>query len=98
LSDTLFKLPIVVFREFFKIKTICGKPFFQNVSINLKLVYPTKKREVAWTLREMGSTWEGGMGEGPALLAGSKISSSSAAEEGATLLWSNQEVWKKSLA
>jgi hypothetical protein len=48
-------------------------------------LYPTKKREGAWTLREMESTWEGGMGEDPALQAGSKISSSSAAEEGATL-------------
>jgi hypothetical protein len=59
-------------------------------------MYPTKEREGAWTLREMGSTREGGMGEGPALQAGSKTSSSSAAEEGATPPWSNQEDWKKS--
>jgi hypothetical protein len=32
--------------------------------IQVSLMYPTKKREGAWTLREMGSTWEGGMGEG----------------------------------
>jgi hypothetical protein len=28
---------------------------------------PTEKQEGAWSLREMGSTWVGGMGEGPAL-------------------------------
>jgi hypothetical protein len=57
-----------------------------------------KKREGAWTLREMGSTREERMGEDPALQAGSKISSSSAAEEEATLPWSNQEDWKKNPA
>ncbi len=66
--------------------------------IQVSLMYPTKKREGAWTLREMGSTWEGGMGEGPALQAGSKIRSWSAAEEEVTLPWSNQEDWKKSPA
>jgi hypothetical protein len=41
---------------------------------------------------------EGRMGEGPVLQAGSKISKSSAAEEGAAPPWSNQEDWKKSPA
>ncbi len=36
---------------------------------------PTEKREGAWSLREMGSTRRGGMGEGPAPQAESKISS-----------------------
>jgi hypothetical protein len=49
-------------------------------------------------MREMGSIREEGMGEDLALQAGSKISSSSAAEEEATLPWSNQEDWKKSPA
>jgi hypothetical protein len=53
-------------------------------SVITNYVYPTKKREGAWTLREMGSTWMGGMGEGPSLQAGNKISSWSLAEEGAT--------------
>jgi hypothetical protein len=35
-------------------------------------VYLTKKQEGDWTLREMGLTREGGMGEGPALQAGSR--------------------------
>ncbi len=38
-------------------------------------LYPTKVLEGAWTLREMGSTRVGGMGEGLALQAGNKISS-----------------------
>ncbi len=38
----------------------------------------------------------GGKGEGPTLQAGSLISSNSAAEEGATPPWSNQEDGKKS--
>jgi hypothetical protein len=58
----------------------------------------TKKWEGAWTLREMGSTWEEELGEGPALQAGSKISSSSAAEEGATPPLSDQEEKRKSPA
>ncbi len=62
------------------------------------LLYLTKKREGALTLRKMGSTRVGGMGEGQALQVGSKISSCSAAEEEATLPWSNQEDWKKSPA
>jgi hypothetical protein len=38
-------------------------------------VYPTEKREGAWSLREIGSTWIGGMGEGPAPYVESEISS-----------------------
>jgi hypothetical protein len=40
-----------------------------------KKLYPMEKQEDDWTLREMGSTRVGGMGEGPALQAGNKISS-----------------------
>ncbi len=83
LSQTIHKLPI--FQSFLK-------PSIQYVIDYWTMqLYPTKKREGDWTLREMGSTQEGGMGEGPALQAGSKVSSSSGAEEGATLPWSNQE-------
>ncbi len=40
----------------------------------------------------------GGNGGGPGPPGGGKISSRSAAEEEATLPWSNQEDWKKSPA
>jgi hypothetical protein len=36
-------------------------------------LYLTEEWDVAWNLREMGSTQVGGMREGPALQAGSKI-------------------------
>ncbi len=45
-----------------------------------------------------GVSPSGGMGEGLALWTGSKISSWTAAEEGATLSWSKQDDWKKSPA
>jgi hypothetical protein len=38
-------------------------------------LYPTENQEGAWSLREMGSTQVGGMGEGLAPQAKSKISS-----------------------
>jgi hypothetical protein len=61
-------------------------------------MYPTEKREGTWTLKEMESTREGRMGEGPALQARRKISSSSAAEKWEAPPFSNQEDWKKSPA
>jgi hypothetical protein len=41
----------------------------------LLLLYPTKEQGVAWDLREMGSTRERGVREGPAPQIGSDISS-----------------------
>jgi hypothetical protein len=61
-------------------------------------LYQTEKWEGAWSLREMGSTLVGGMGEGLAPQAESKISSSSPAEEETTASWSNREDWKKNQA
>ncbi len=52
------------------------------------LMYPTEKWDGAWSLREMGSTWVEGTGEGPAPQAGSKISSQPPTEEETTASWS----------
>jgi hypothetical protein len=42
---------------------------------NVTLLYLTEGQDVAWNPREMGSTRVGGMKEGPASQAQSKISS-----------------------
>jgi hypothetical protein len=64
---------------FLKISNPFSKIFFKYV-----FLYPTEKREGAWSLREMGSTWVGGTGEGKALQAGLQDNQLSPAEEGAT--------------
>jgi hypothetical protein len=54
------------------LRKVTRRPFPQ---VQTRGMYLTKKREGAWTLKEMGSTRVEGMGEGPALQAGNKISS-----------------------
>jgi hypothetical protein len=64
----------------------------------LQFLYPTEKREGAWSLREMGSTQEGGVGEDPAAQARSKGSSWAPTGEETTASWSNRMEGKESQA
>jgi hypothetical protein len=48
--------------------------YFINKADSHTIVYPTEKWEGAWSLREIGSTRAGGMGESPAPQVESKIS------------------------
>ncbi len=54
------------------LRKVTRRPFPQ---VQARGVCPTEMLEGAWTLKEMGSTRVGGMGEGPALQVGKKISS-----------------------
>ncbi len=61
------------------------------------VVYPTERWDVAWNPREMGSTRArvGGMREGPAPQAESKISSQPPAEEETTASWSRKKTGRR---
>ncbi len=55
----------------------------------------TEEWDVAWNLREMGSTQVGGMREGPAPQAGSKISSQPPARKESTAPWSRKKMGRR---
>jgi hypothetical protein len=63
-------------RYLFKVNEYKNRvPTVSLLGLRAVFLYPTEKQECAWSLREMGSTRVGGMGEGPTPQAGSKISS-----------------------
>ncbi len=91
---TVYVIPV---KKYFKNRLfLTGGAFFLRHTV--LYLYPTEKWGGAWSLREMGSTRVGGMGEGPAPQAERKISSWSPAGEETTAPWSNREDGKKSQA
>jgi hypothetical protein len=57
----------------YKIKIVDFR--LRRYQVTISELYPTEGWDVAWNPREMGSTWVGGMREGPAPQAESKKSS-----------------------